>query len=82
MGWLTEHITALVLAASLLSNVGLDAEVDKSEVLDRIGGCVDSSNKSEAYAVIDVVAHFLELEPQSGEREEAWLNKIAIVAKG
>lgn len=79
---LTEHVSTLVLATSLLCNVALDAQINQREVLDVEIGGVDAPNHAKALAVVNVAAHLLELWPQGGEREVPGLNQISILAQG
>jgi hypothetical protein len=79
---LTEHVSAFILATTLLRNVALDPQVHQREVLDVEIGGVEAPNHAEPLAMVNIAAHFLELWPQRGERKVPGLNEISILAQG
>lgn len=79
---LTEHVSTLVLATTLLRDVALDAQVNQRKVLDAKIGGVDAPNHAEPPAVVNIAAQLLELWPQGGERKVPGLDQIPILAQG
>jgi hypothetical protein len=65
----TEHVPPLVLASALVSNVRLDAQVDKGQVFDVVVFGIDASDNAEPFAGIHIVAEPAKLVSQGREWE-------------
>jgi hypothetical protein len=78
---LTEHISPLVLAATLLSNIRLDSEVGERQVLNRVGGGVDAPNDAKTLARVDITTELLELGAERRKREAGRLDEVSVLTK-
>lgn len=78
---LTKHVTALVLAATLLGNIGLHTEVSKGEVGDRVFGWVEAANHGESSSIVHVATDLLELRAQGWKWEVGRADKVAILVE-
>lgn len=80
--FLTQHVTLLVLAATAVRNVGLDAEIDGGQVFDRVLLGVEPSKNGKSLALMEVITHAAQdVGADSGERKGVGSDEIAIQFK-
>lgn len=77
----TEHVAALVLPASLISDIGLNAKVNKRQVLDGIFAGINAPDDTEPLAIIHAIAELAEFNAQSGKRKIGRAQVISVQSK-
>lgn len=79
---LTQHVTLLVLAATAVRDVGLDAEIDGGQVFDRVLLGIKSPENGKSFALVKVITHTAQhVGANSGKREGVRSDEIAIQFK-
>lgn len=75
---LTEHVATAILAASLIRDVGLDAQKSKGEILDRELSRVNTTDDRESMALMDIIAERVKNGTKAWKREVLASDKATI----
>ena len=75
---LTKHVSPVVLASALISNMCLDSEPDHCEVLDGEITGIDAADDAESSAIVNCLSDVPELSSKSGQREVFAVDGITI----